>query len=119
MSIRVSPNARESKACNLSADKLSFSQARNAFCAIRPPGHHAGPLGTVPSALDPHGSQGFCFLNNIAIAGAYAMNAYRHQGENNTIAAVVRGIHDVLKTFPAAASDLIAFHTQLILSINT
>jgi hypothetical protein len=56
-------------------------QARNAFCAIRPPGHHAGPLGTVTSANDPHGSQGFCFLNNIAIAGAYAVNTYRRQGE--------------------------------------
>ena len=57
-------------------------QARNAFCAIRPPGHHAGPLGTVTSPLDPHGSQGFCFFNNIAIAAAYAVNVYRHQGQS-------------------------------------
>jgi len=56
-------------------------QARNAFCAIRPPGHHAGPLGTVTSAKDPHGSAGFCFLNNVAIAGAYAVTTYRHAGQ--------------------------------------
>ena len=64
------------------AEAASFDalQARNAFCAIRPPGHHAGPLGTVTSANDPHGSQGFCFFNNIVVAAAYAVNVYRHQG---------------------------------------
>lgn len=55
-------------------------QARNAFCAIRPPGHHAGPVGVVTCKRDPHGSHGFCLLNNIAIAGAYAVNRYRHDG---------------------------------------
>ena len=56
-------------------------QVRNAFCAIRPPGHHAGPTGVVTCANDPAGSHGFCLLNNIAIAAAYAMNAHRHAGE--------------------------------------
>lgn len=55
-------------------------QAQNAFCAVRPPGHHAGPVGVVTCANDPHGSHGFCLLNNIAIAAAYAVNVYRHQG---------------------------------------
>ena len=55
-------------------------QARNAFCAVRPPGHHAGPVGVVTCKRDPHGSHGFCLLNNIAIAGAYAVNRYRHDG---------------------------------------
>ena len=71
----------------------SVSQVRNAFCAIRPPGHHAGPLGTVTSALDPHGSQGFCFLNNIAIAGAYAMSTYRHQGESSCYCLRTKQMH--------------------------
>ena len=56
-------------------------QVRNAFCAIRPPGHHAGPTGIVTCANDPNGSHGFCILSNIAIAAAYAMNAHRHAGE--------------------------------------
>jgi acetoin utilization deacetylase AcuC-like enzyme len=50
---------------------------RNAFCAIRPPGHHAGPNGVVTSQLDPNGSHGFCLLNNVAIGAAYALNVHR------------------------------------------
>ncbi len=57
------------------------AQARVVFCPVRPPGHHAGPVGSVPSKNDPTGSHGFCLLSNIAIGAAYAMNMYRHQGE--------------------------------------
>jgi acetoin utilization deacetylase AcuC-like enzyme len=35
----------------------------NAFCAIRPPGHHAHDSG---------GEEGFCYFNNTAIAAKYA-----------------------------------------------
>lgn len=38
---------------------------RNAFCAVRPPGHHAGPRGLVTCGNDMHGSHGFCLLNNV------------------------------------------------------
>ncbi len=37
-----------------------------AFCAVRPPGHHA----TSSTAM------GFCLLNNIAIAAAYARDRH-------------------------------------------
>ena len=60
-------------------------QARNAFCAVRPPGHHAGPTGVVPSEQDPAGSHGFCLLNNVAIGGAYAVNAYRNAGASTAL----------------------------------
>jgi acetoin utilization deacetylase AcuC-like enzyme len=40
---------------------------------VRPPGHHAGPRGVVPSANDPNGSHGFCLVNNVAVGAAYAM----------------------------------------------
>lgn len=55
-------------------------QVRNAFCAVRPPGHHAGPRGVVPSANDPNGSHGFCLVNNVAAGAAYAMNVHRRAG---------------------------------------
>lgn len=53
---------------------------RNAFCAVRPPGHHAGPRGVVRSKHDPQGSYGFCLLSNAALGAAYARNIYRHRG---------------------------------------
>ena len=58
---------------------------RNAFCATRPPGHHAGLFGkTYHSAdEDPFGvkacSNGFCFINNVAVAAAYLKSQYRDQ----------------------------------------
>ena len=61
-------------------DRVVNGTARHAFCAVRPPGHHAGPTGVVTSANDPNGSHGFCLLNNIAIGAAYAMNVHRHHG---------------------------------------
>lgn len=42
-------------------------EAVNAFCAIRPPGHHA----------EPDAAMGFCLFNNIAIAAEYARKHHR------------------------------------------
>ena len=52
------------------------------FCAVRPPGHHAGPLGPVGLPGDPigQGSHGFCLINNVAVAAAYARCVHRHKG---------------------------------------
>lgn len=61
-------------------DKVMAGDFRNAFCAIRPPGHHAGPRGIVTCPNDPDGSHGFCLLNNIAIGAAYARSMYRNDG---------------------------------------
>lgn len=47
-------------------DKIMASQADNAFCALRPPGHHA----------EPNHAMGFCLFNNIAIAAEYARTHY-------------------------------------------
>jgi acetoin utilization deacetylase AcuC-like enzyme/ankyrin repeat protein len=45
---------------------------KNAFCAVRPPGHHAGPRGAVEFDEEPGlTSNGFCIFNNIAIGAAY------------------------------------------------
>eukprot|EP00900_Chrysochromulina_parva_P021450 jgi/Chrpa1/3939/Chrysochromulina_OHIO_Genome00001978-RA len=48
-------------------------EARNAFCAVRPPGHHAGPSGAVGGQ-----SAGFCVLANAAIGAAYGMAVHRN-----------------------------------------
>lgn len=48
-------------------DKVLTDQAGNAFCAIRPPGHHA----------EPQLAMGFCLFNNIAVAAAYARQHYQ------------------------------------------
>ncbi|KAK9813955.1 hypothetical protein WJX73_006715 [Symbiochloris irregularis] len=61
-------------------DAVMTGKARNVFCAVRPPGHHAGPSGIVPSAAQPDGSHGFCLINNVAVGGCYAANVYRHLG---------------------------------------
>ena len=68
-------------AATQAVDRVMRGEVRNAFCATRPPGHHAGPSGAVSdSGTDPaamhKGSQshGFCLLNNVAIAAAYAMS---------------------------------------------
>jgi len=52
-------------------------QVRNAFCAVRPPGHHAGPQGLVKGEPGGPDSHGFCLLNNISIGAAYAMTVHR------------------------------------------
>lgn len=60
---------------------VAGEKIRNAFCAVRPPGHHAGPRGIVRCANDPEGgSHGFCLLNNVCIGAAYARSMYRNEG---------------------------------------
>lgn len=60
-------------------DRVVAGDFRNSFCAVRPPGHHAGPRGIVRCANDPDGgSHGFCLLNNVAIGAAYARSMYRN-----------------------------------------
>jgi len=43
-------------------DAVAQGEARNAFCAVRPPGHHATPSQAM----------GFCLFNNAAIGAAQA-----------------------------------------------
>ena len=43
-------------------DAVFSRTCRNAFCAVRPPGHHAGRAR----------AGGFCFLNNVAVGALYA-----------------------------------------------
>ena len=47
-------------------DSVMKGEAKHAFCAVRPPGHHAEPDQTM----------GFCLFNNIAIGAAHARDVY-------------------------------------------
>ena len=62
-------------------DEVMVGGFRNAFCATRPPGHHAGIFGKTFHADDECGekatSNGFCFINNVSVAAAYAKSRYR------------------------------------------
>jgi acetoin utilization deacetylase AcuC-like enzyme len=55
--------ARRAVGAGLDAvDLVMTGKATNAFCQVRPPGHHA----------ESHRAMGFCFFNNVAIAAHYA-----------------------------------------------
>lgn len=47
-------------------DAVIAGELENAFCAIRPPGHHAGR----------DKAMGFCFVNNVATAAKYAVERH-------------------------------------------
>jgi len=49
-------------------DAVCTGSVRNAFCATRPPGHHAANTGR---------EEGFCFFNAVAVAARHAQSKYR------------------------------------------
>lgn len=50
-------------------DLVMHGDVQQAFCAVRPPGHHA----------ERHRAMGFCIFNNIAVGAYHAINAHRLQ----------------------------------------
>ncbi|MCF8179261.1 MAG: histone deacetylase family protein [Sulfuritalea sp.] len=50
----------------LATDLVMRGDVQNAFCAIRPPGHHAERAKAM----------GFCFFNNIAVAARHALEVW-------------------------------------------
>lgn len=57
---------RAAGAVTHAVDKVIMGTPRNAFCAIRPPGHHA----------EPDRAMGFCLFNNVAVGALYARETY-------------------------------------------
>jgi acetoin utilization deacetylase AcuC-like enzyme len=57
---------RAAGAAVAATDRVLAGQAQNAFCAVRPPGHHATRDQTM----------GFCFFNNVAVAARHALDVH-------------------------------------------
>ena len=50
----------------LATDMVIAGEIENAFCAVRPPGHHA----------ERGKAMGFCFINNVAVAARHALEVH-------------------------------------------
>ncbi len=57
---------RAAGAAVAATDDVIAGRASNAFCSVRPPGHHA----TRDQAM------GFCFFNNVAVAARHALDVH-------------------------------------------
>jgi acetoin utilization deacetylase AcuC-like enzyme len=57
---------RAAGAAVAATDEVLSGRARNAFCAVRPPGHHATRDETM----------GFCFFNNVAVGARHALDVH-------------------------------------------
>ena len=77
-------------------DAVAEGQGHNAFCAVRPPGHHAEPARAM----------GFCLFNNVAIGAmhARAVHGYRR------VAVIDFDVHHGNGTQVAFADDADAFY---------
>ena len=50
-------------------DGVENKEFKNAFCCVRPPGHHSSQ----------NKGAGFCIFNNISIGGQYLLNKYKYK----------------------------------------
>ncbi|GAB2734437.1 histone deacetylase family protein [Melaminivora jejuensis] len=57
---------RSAGAALAATDAVMSGELENAFCSVRPPGHHA----------ERGKSMGFCFFNNVAVAAKYALERH-------------------------------------------
>ncbi len=57
---------RAAGACVAAVDAVMAREDEMAFCAVRPPGHHAEPMSPM----------GFCIFNNVAIGALHALEAH-------------------------------------------
>jgi acetoin utilization deacetylase AcuC-like enzyme len=70
----VSPGSKEAAldavgSIILGIDHVVNKEFKNAFCSVRPPGHHA----------ESDKAMGFCIYNNVAVGAAYLLHHYQYK----------------------------------------
>ena len=80
----VSPGSREATndavgSIITAIDGVQNKEFKNAFCAVRPPGHHA----------EKNKAMGFCIYNNVAVGANYLIEKYKY----NKIAIIDFDVH--------------------------
>ena len=80
----VSPGSKEATSDAVGSiitaiDGVQNKEFKNAFCAVRPPGHHA----------EKNKAMGFCIYNNVAVGANYLINKYKF----NKIAIIDFDVH--------------------------
>ena len=80
----VSPGSKEATSDAVGSiitaiDGVQNNEFKNAFCAVRPPGHHAGG----------NKAMGFCIYNNVAVGANYLIKKYKY----NRIAIIDFDVH--------------------------
>ena len=53
----------------LGIDEIQNKKINNAFCSVRPPGHHA----------ESNKAMGFCIYNNVAVGASYLLSKYNYK----------------------------------------
>lgn len=79
-------------------DAVMAGEGRNAFCAVRPPGHHA----------EPDRAMGFCLFNNVAVGALHA----RKRHELRRIAVIDFDVHHGNGTQAAFERDADLFYAS-------
>jgi acetoin utilization deacetylase AcuC-like enzyme len=89
---------RAAGACVAAVDALLAGEDDMAFCAVRPPGHHAEPMAPM----------GFCIFNNVAVAALHALEAHGL----NRVAVVDFDVHHGNGTQTVAERDARVFYAS-------
>ena len=75
---------RAAGAVQHAVDRVLVGRNRNAFCVVRPPGHHAGVNGLLAGGE----SCGFCIFNSVAAGAMHALSDDSHRPRCERVAIV-------------------------------